>query len=155
MIAFKPQRSHGDDGWWSGWQRRRGSCSSVHVRVLSQYVAKPGSGRVSCPGRRRGFSGRLRDGVGTTGNGLVAALALPDTNRLALDGVLSAEGADVAGVLGDFHLLHLLTQGGTVSVGSWSIFDSFWSGASRSSFMVVRGRVRGMGAMHTWYHIYR
>jgi hypothetical protein len=35
---------------------------------------------------------------------------------MALDGVLSAEGADVAGVLGDFHLLHLLTQGGTVSV---------------------------------------
>jgi hypothetical protein len=58
----------------------------------------------------------LRDGVGTTGNSLLAALALPDTNSLALDGVLSAEGADVAGVLGDFHLLHLLTQGGTVSV---------------------------------------
>ena len=62
--------------------------------------------------------GDLRDGVSTTGNGLVAALALPDTDSLALDGVLSAEGADVAGVLGDFHLLHLLTQGGTVSVGS-------------------------------------
>jgi hypothetical protein len=58
----------------------------------------------------------LRDGVGTTGNGLSTALAVPDTNSLALDGVLSAEGADVAGVLGDFHLLHLLTQGGTVSV---------------------------------------
>lgn len=61
--------------------------------------------------------GDLRDGVGATGNNLVAALALPDTNGLALDGVLAAEGADVAGVLGDFHLLHLLTQGGTVSVG--------------------------------------
>lgn len=59
----------------------------------------------------------LRNGVGTTGDGLVATLALPDTNSLALDGVLAAEGADVAGVLGDFHLLHLLTQGGTVSVG--------------------------------------
>lgn len=83
--------------------------------------------------------GNLRDGVGTTGDGLVAALALPDTNSLALDGVLSAEGADVAGVLGDFHLLHLLTQGGTVSVGSWSISDSFWSVASRSS---IHGRSR-------------
>jgi len=58
----------------------------------------------------------LRNGVGTTGNGLVATAALPDTNSLALDGVLSAEGADVAGVLLDFHLLHLLTQGGTVSI---------------------------------------
>jgi hypothetical protein len=58
----------------------------------------------------------LRDGVGTTGDGLLAALALPDANSLALDGVLSAEGADVAGVLRDFHLLHLLTQGGTVSI---------------------------------------
>lgn len=63
------------------------------------------------------FRGRdLRDGVSTTGNGLLAALALPDTNGLALDGVLAAEGADVAGVLGHFHLLHLLTQGGTVSI---------------------------------------
>lgn len=23
---FKPQQSHGDDGWWSGWRRRPGSC---------------------------------------------------------------------------------------------------------------------------------
>lgn len=60
--------------------------------------------------------GHLRDSVGSAGNGLVATLALPDTNSLALDGFLSAEGADVAGVLLDFHLLHLLTQGGTVSV---------------------------------------
>ena len=58
----------------------------------------------------------LRDSVGSAGNGLVATLALPDTNSLALDGFLSAEGADIAGVLLDFHLLHLLTQGSTVSV---------------------------------------
>jgi hypothetical protein len=63
----------------------------------------------------------LRDGVGTTSNGLLATLALPDTNSLALDGVLSAEGADVAGVLRHFHLLHLLTQGGTVSIGEPSV----------------------------------
>lgn len=72
--------------------------------------------------------GDLRNGVGATGDGLVAALALPDTNGLALDGVLAAEGADVAGVLGDFHLLHLLTQGGTVSVGILSIFGSYLCG---------------------------
>lgn len=56
----------------------------------------------------------LRNVVSTTGNRLVASLALPDPNSLALNGVLAAEGADVAGVLGDFHLLHLLTQRSTV-----------------------------------------
>ena len=62
----------------------------------------------------------VRDGPGTTSNGLVAGLAVPDSDSLALDGVLSAEGAGVTGVLGDFHLLHLLTQGSTVSVGTVS-----------------------------------
>lgn len=86
---------------------------------------------------RLSLQGDLRDGVGTTGDGLVAALALPDTNSLALDGVLSAEGADVTGVLGDFHLLHLLTQGGTVSVGSrWSISGRLRLGWCRD---LVRG----------------
>ena len=61
-------------------------------------------------------SGDLRDGVGTTSDGLVATLALPDTNSLALHGVLAAEGADVTGVLRNFGLLDLLTQRGTVSV---------------------------------------
>jgi hypothetical protein len=37
----------------------------------------------------------LRDSVGTAGNDLVAAVALPDTGSLALHGVLSAEGASV------------------------------------------------------------
>jgi hypothetical protein len=35
---------------------------------------------------------------------------------VSLDGCLSAEGADVFGVLGDLHLLHLFAKGGTVSV---------------------------------------
>jgi hypothetical protein len=34
---------------------------------------------------------------------------------VSLDGILSAEGAGVPGVLGDFHLLDLLSEGGTVS----------------------------------------
>lgn len=59
----------------------------------------------------------VRDDVSSSGNGLLARLARPDTDRVATDGSLSAEGADVTGVLGDFHLLDLLTQGGTVSVG--------------------------------------
>ena len=58
----------------------------------------------------------LRDSPCTTSNGLVAAAALPDANSLALDSVLAAESADVAGVLGDFHLLHLLSERGAVSV---------------------------------------
>ncbi len=63
----------------------------------------------------------VRDDVGSSGNSLLAGLAVPDTNGVATDGGLSAEGADVAGVLGDFHLLHLLTERGTVSVGGPSV----------------------------------
>jgi hypothetical protein len=44
---------------------------------------------------------RLRDGVGSSSSGLPAGLAVPDTNSGALDGVLSAELAHVAGVLCD------------------------------------------------------
>jgi hypothetical protein len=58
----------------------------------------------------------VRDGVGATSNGLLAGLAVPDTDRVSLDGGLAAESADVSGVLGDFHLLHLLTEGSTISV---------------------------------------
>lgn len=81
-----------------------------------------------------------RDGVSTTSNGALARLAVPDTGSVSSDGGLAAEGAGVLGVLGDFHLLHLLTQGGTVSVEGWSIFGSFVSLLVRF-FMVVRGRV--------------
>lgn len=52
----------------------------------------------------------------STGNNLVASSAVPDANGSALDVDLSAEGAGVLGVLGDFHLLDLLTEGSTVSV---------------------------------------
>ena len=45
--------------------------------------------------------GVLRDGVSTTGGGLAAGLAVPDTDGGALDGVLYAELAHVAGVLCD------------------------------------------------------
>jgi hypothetical protein len=57
----------------------------------------------------------VRDSVSSSGNGLVAGLAVPDTDGVSLDGGLSAEGADISGVLGDFHLLDLLTEGRTVS----------------------------------------
>ena len=60
----------------------------------------------------------VREGVGTTGDSLLARLAVPDTGRVTLDGVLAAEGAGVAGVLRDFNLLHLLTERGTIAVES-------------------------------------
>lgn len=42
---------------------------------------------------------------------------------MSSDGGLAAESASVLGVLGDFHLLHLLSQGGTVT--KWHIRVSF------------------------------
>lgn len=50
-----------------------------------------------CGGVRR----VLRDGVGSSSGGLAARPAVPDTDGLTLDRVLSAELADVAGVLCD------------------------------------------------------
>jgi hypothetical protein len=44
---------------------------------------------------------RLRDRVGSSSGGLAARSAVPDTDSSALDGVLSAELAHVAGVLCD------------------------------------------------------
>src|ERR1700742_4121504 len=94
----------------------------------------------------------LRDGPGTTGDGLLARLAVPDANSCALYGVLSAEGADVAGVLGDFHLLHLLTQGGTISEGIGQ-FVVFSLSRTVSAWKFRRGsRLRRVS--RTWYHIY-
>lgn len=66
----------------------------------------------------------LRDSPCTSRNGLLAASALPDTDSLSLHCVLAAERAYIAGVLCDFHLLYLLSQGGTVSVGIVSDGDS-------------------------------
>lgn len=58
----------------------------------------------------------IRYCVGSSGNGLSARLAVPDTDGMALDGDLSAEGAGVLGVLRDLHLLDLFSEGGTVSI---------------------------------------
>ena len=72
------------------------------------------------PGRILGLRD-VRDSVGTTGNGALAGPAVPDTDGVSADGDLAAEGAGVLGVLGDFHLLHLLTQGSTVAVYKMSV----------------------------------
>lgn len=58
----------------------------------------------------------VRHCVCSSSDGLVAGPAVPNANGVSLDGGLAAEGADVSGVLGDFHLLDLLSEGGTVSV---------------------------------------
>lgn len=57
----------------------------------------------------------VRNGVGSSSNSLLARLAAPDADGVALDGVLSAESAHVLGVLCDFHLLHLLTERGAIA----------------------------------------
>lgn len=57
----------------------------------------------------------LRNSPGASSDSLLATLALPDSDRVSLDGVLAAEGADVSCVLGDFHLLDLLSEGSTVA----------------------------------------
>ena len=77
----------------------------------------------------------LRDGVSATSQSLLAALALPDTNSSTLHSILlsqhvnilvnmdtnllasylATEGAGVGGVLGDFHLLNLLSERGTIT----------------------------------------
>lgn len=62
----------------------------------------------------------VRHDVCSSSDSLLACLAVPDADRVALDGDLAAEGTCVAGVLGDFHLLHLLSQGGTVAVRALS-----------------------------------
>ena len=55
------------------------------------------------------------EGVGSPCLCLVAGLALPDANSLALHGVLAAEAAEVAGMLADLDLLDLLPQAGSIS----------------------------------------
>lgn len=62
--------------------------------------------------------GHIRNDVSASGNGLLARLAVPDSDRVASNSGLSAERAEVSCVLCDFHLLDLLTEGSTVSVGS-------------------------------------
>merc|ERR1719336_1277601 len=54
---------------------------------------------------------------GSSGNPLDPALlvaALPDADSLPLHALLATEGAHVLGVLADLHLLHGLTEGGTI-----------------------------------------
>ena len=108
----------------------------AHVSLVpSSRVAHSNLGVEMCNERCGAVRGFLRDGVSTTSGGLAAGAAVPDTDGLALDSVLAAELAHVAGVLCDlgrasiscplhaadclvcthFHLLDLLTERGTVT----------------------------------------
>jgi hypothetical protein len=67
FITLRSQRSHGDDGWWSGWQQRRGSCRwdirlaivpthfssqrCVPVWIQSDVPPLPGRTRIFISGR--------------------------------------------------------------------------------------------------------
>jgi hypothetical protein len=82
----------------------------------------------SSQSRPHGSGGGCGDSVGTTGHGALAGLAVPDADGLPLHGDLAAESAGVLGVLGDFHLLHLLTQGSTVTVDEFMSAVSFICG---------------------------
>ena len=66
-------------------------------------------------GTSDGSSGGGGDDVGTASKSLAAALALPDAGGGSLDGGLAAERAGVLGVLGDFSLLDLLSEGSTIT----------------------------------------
>lgn len=76
---------------------------ATNLDLLLLDLPQPANGRSD--GDRRGSGER----VGTTGDDLAAALAVPDTGALTLDGVLAAEGAAVSGVLRDLNLAHKLT----------------------------------------------
>lgn len=66
-------------------------------------------------GAADGSSSSGVEGPRATSNRLVAGVAVPDTHSLALHGVLAAERASVAAVLGDFNLLDLATERRTVT----------------------------------------
>ena len=86
-----------------------------------------------------------------TGDGPLAALAGPDAHNGALHGVLAAEGASVLAVLGDFHLLDHLTQGGTIT-GTIFTNDSNLLGALGHFAVVVgvldTGKIRQQYSVH-------
>ncbi len=62
-----------------------------------------------------GHGARRAEAVRATGDDLLAALAFPDADHRALDGILPAEGAAVGGMLGYLDLAQELAQGGAVS----------------------------------------
>ena len=79
----------------------------------------------------------LRYSPSTTSNGLLARFAVPDSDGVALNGVFAAKGTDVASVLGNLHLLHLLSERGTISVGKSVNIEIFIERQSVDEFAVI------------------
>lgn len=102
-------------------------CRRFAILYLSDFAqtsdGRAGRGGGGCPGvlcqypRLDCFPSRLyvRHGICASCNALAARFAVPDSNGVTLDRNLSAECACVAGVLGHFDLLDLLTERGTVA----------------------------------------
>ena len=100
--------------------------NNLHSLYLCELTeTTDGGSRSGCGGgTESGVSGRarkvqrwgsVRDSPCSAGNSLLAGLALPDSDCLALHSVFAAKGAGVPGVLGNLHFLDLLTERGTVS----------------------------------------
>ena len=70
--------------------------------------------------------GRLNEGAAN--DGLTAGVAAPDSDGLTAAGELTAEGAEVLGVLGNFELAGALTGVGTVA-GAVASHDAHLSSA--------------------------
>lgn len=94
-----------------------------HCLLLTQ-LAETTDGRTNSDGSSGGGS------VGTTGGDLVATEASPDSNVGTLHGVLTAELARVLGVLSNFDLADLLTDGSTIASTVFSDDSDLLSSAS-------------------------
>lgn len=116
--ALTPQRSRADVGALIAWRRQRVWRQCKHHRYCPCQSHLPAN-RIASTCAHDGDVIRCPRGEGFhLRNGALARLAVPDTDGVTLDGGLAAEGADVAGVLGDFHLLDGLTEGSTVSLNT-------------------------------------
>lgn len=105
-ISFAPQQFLSIVGRRGVWQQPPSTSAISLSRRTADCVA-------TASGTPRSI---VSNNPCTTSDGLAAALAVPDAHGMPLDRVLATERADVPGVLGNFHLLHLLSEGGTVSV---------------------------------------
>ena len=105
-------------------------CSVYHVFTSRThpmcYQSDSGSSVVLSGGLLSQSSESLNGGIGSDGGGggkdvsssgnlLSSSLALPDSDGSSFNGVLSAEWGDVSGVLVDFDLSDVLSEGGSVS----------------------------------------